>query len=664
MNDRGRLDPDQTEREIAGDVRKIMQGQDVRQDNADGAGGRRRPAQGSRGQSRSPQGGRRQGAASGDAAQGGRVPGSAADRTAQGNRAYARGGNRNARDAEAGQASRGNRAQGGNAQNRRAGRAVQGGNAQSGSAGSVPQRRTAGGSRRPAGDPAGSPAGRRPGRGRGRRRETPEERAARIAYEKERKARKRRLSRPYQIISWAFIAIFILLMGNLVYFNVYEKDSILSSPYNKRQDSLAKFVVRGPIMSSDGQTLAYTQENADGTDTRIYPYSNEYAHVVGYTVNGKGGLESVCNYDLLTAHNNLWDQIVNGFEDRRNPGDTVVTTLDTRMQDAAWNALGDYNGAVVAMEPKTGRILCMVSKPSFDPNTLASDWDSIVSDSSSSVLLNRATQGLYAPGSTFKIITSLAYLRAHGTISDFSWDCTGSIDVDGNTIHCAGGEVHGTVDFTHAFAESCNTAFSEIGLETGVSGLTDAAETFLIGKSLPCDISASKSRWNLTSSDSNYILAMTAFGQAQTSVTPYQMLLITSAVANDGTLMTPYLIDRVETDGGTVISRTGNKTYRRLITEDEASVLKGLMEAVVSEGTGTGLSGQSYSAAGKTGTAQYTMSDGSTGTHSWFVGFSNVDDPDLAVAAIAENGGSGASTALPIVKAVFDTYYANGLNAG
>lgn len=662
MNGRGRLDPDQTEREIAGDVRKIMQGEDVRQGDSAGAGTGRRPEQGSRGQSRSPQAGKRE---SGERPlQEGYAQRAGSGRTAQGARVHGSGSNRAVQGAGAGRAVRENHAQSRNAQNGAANRSAQSRNAQRRAAGRAPQNGTAGDPRQSAGRMSGSAGGRRPGRGRGRRRETPEERAARIAYEKDLKARRRRLSRPYQIISWAFIAIFILLMGNLVYFNVYEKDSILSSPYNKRQDALAKFVLRGPIKSSDGQTLAYTQENADGTDTRVYPYSNEYAHVVGYTVNGKGGLESVCNYDLLTAHNNLWDQIVNGFEDKRNPGDTVVTTLDTRLQDAAWNALGDYNGAVVAMEPKTGRILCMVSKPSFDPNTLASTWDSIVSDSSSSVLLNRATQGLYAPGSTFKIVTSLAYLRAHGTISDFSWDCTGSIDVDGNTIHCAGGEVHGTVDFTHAFAESCNTAFSEIGLETGVAGLTDAAESFLIGKSLPCDISASKSRWNLRSSDSNYILAMTAFGQAQTSVTPYQMLLITSAIANDGTLMTPYLIDHVETDGGTVISSTDNKSYGRLITSDEASVLKGLMEAVVSEGTGTALAGQSYSAAGKTGTAQYTMSDGSIGTHAWFVGFSNVDDPDLAVAAIAENGGSGASAALPIVKAVMDTYYANGLNAG
>ncbi|MGN0255584.1 MAG: peptidoglycan D,D-transpeptidase FtsI family protein [Chordicoccus sp.] len=504
---------------------------------------------------------------------------------------------------------------------------------------------------------ASSAYGRRPSGRRRRVKEDPQERKRRLVAEKAEKKQRKKATRPYAIISYVCIGLFVLLIANLVYFNVYSKFSVLNSPYNKRQDTMAAYVVRGAIKSSDGKNLAYTDVASDGTETRVYPYANEYAHVVGYNTNGKGGLESVCNYDLLSSHTNVLDQVVNGFKNQKNPGDTVVSTLDSRLQDTAYNALGDYNGAVIVMEPKTGKILAMVSKPDFDPNTLASTWNELVADSGSSQLLNRATQGLYAPGSTFKIVTSLAYLRKHGTLDGFSWDCTGSVDVGDGTIHCYDGEAHGQEDYTLAFAYSCNTAFSQIGLDVGAQLLTDTAKSLLIGKSLPCDITASKSRWNLSDTDSDYLLAQTAFGQGKTQVTPYQMLLITSAVANNGTLMTPYLIDHTENTYGTTISTTKATAYKQLMTSNEASVLKSLMEAVVSEGTGSSLSGRSYSVAGKTGSAEYTKSDGTMGTNSWFVGFSNVDDPDIAVVAIAEDGGPGSQTAVPIASQIFDEYY-------
>ena len=516
-------------------------------------------------------------------------------------------------------------------------------------------RRRAEAERRAANDYNRRPSGRNGGRRRVK--EDPEEKKRRLAAEKAAKKQRKKATRPYAIISYVCIGLFVLLIANLVYFNVYSKFSVLNSPYNKRQDTMAAYVVRGTIYSSDGNKLAYTSTASDGTDTRVYPYANEYAHVVGYNSNGKSGLESVCNYDLLSSHTNILDQIVNGFKGQKNPGDNVVSTLDSRLQDTAYNALGDYNGAVIVMEPKTGKILAMVSKPDFDPNTIASTWNELVADSGSSQVRNRATQGLYAPGSTFKIVTSLAYLRKHGTIDGFSWDCTGSIDVGDGTIHCYDGESHGQEDYTQAFANSCNTAFSQIGLDVGAQILTDTAESLLIGKSLPCDITASKSRWKLTDTDSDYILAQTAFGQGKTQVTPYQMLLITSVVANNGTLMTPRLIDHIENTAGQTVSSTKASAYKQLMTSDEASVLKSLMEAVVSEGTASALSGRSYSVAGKTGSAEYTKSDGTMGTNSWFVGFSNVDDPDIAVVAIAEDGGPGSQTAVPIASQIFEEYY-------
>ena len=308
------------------------------------------------------------------------------------------------------------------------------------------------------------------------------------------------------------------------------------------------------------------------------------------------------------------------------------------------------------MEPKTGKILAMVSKPDFDPNHLASNWDELVSDDSNSSLLNRATQGAYPPGSTFKIVTSLAYLREHGSLDGFSFDCEGSITVGEHTIHCYNDTVHGEEDFATAFAKSCNSAFAQIGLDLGAGALKSASEDLLFNKKLPIDITYRKSRFSLESSAGKPLLMQTSIGQGNTLVSPMHMAMITSAVANEGELMTPYLIDRVENDNQDKVSETEPDTYKRLLTVKEANALKELMIDVVENGTGKKLKGEGYTAAGKTGSAEYDQG-GERQTHSWFVGFSNVEDPDIVVSVIAEGAGTGSEVAVPIAKAVFNEYY-------
>ena len=284
---------------------------------------------------------------------------------------------------------------------------------------------------------------------------------------KKQKKAKRRKNREYTIVSYFFVLIFVSLIGYMAYFNIWERDAITSSPYNSRQNQAEDRIVRGSILSSDGQALAYTQVDDQGNETRIYPYGNMFAHVVGYEANGRNGLESLANSSLMSTHHEYVDRLKNEILELKNPGDNVVTTLNTRLQEVAYNALGGYNGAVVVMDPKTGAVLASVSKPDFDPNTVEANWDSLVNDSTNSSLLNRATQGAYPPGSIFKIVTALTYLREHGTLDDFSYNCTGSITQEGHTIPCIYGEVHGQVDFTTAFAESCNTAFVQMGLDLG-----------------------------------------------------------------------------------------------------------------------------------------------------------------------------------------------------
>ena len=474
---------------------------------------------------------------------------------------------------------------------------------------------------------------------------------------KKQKKAKRRKNREYTIVSYFFVLIIVSLIGYMAYFNIWERDAITSSPYNSRQNQAEDRIVRGSILSSDGQALAYTQVDDQGNETRIYPYGNMFAHVVGYEANGRNGLESLANSSLMSTHHEYVDRLKNEILELKNPGDNVVTTLNTRLQEVAYNALGGYNGAVVVMDPKTGAVLASVSKPDFDPNTVEANWDSLVNDSTNSSLLNRATQGAYPPGSIFKIVTALTYLREHGTLDDFSYNCTGSITQEGHTIPCIYGEVHGQVDFTTAFAESCNTAFVQMGLDLGADAIQETAEDLLFNQELPISLDYRKSTIDLKESEGIPFLMQSSIGQGTTLVSPMHMAMIVSAIANGGELMEPYYIDHVENDAGDVVKTTSPSTYKELMSESEAETLKNLMAEVVNSGTGTQLSGESYSAAGKTGSAEYEGSDGSIQTHSWFVGFSNVEDPDLVVAVIAEGAGTGSKVALPIAHEIFNAYY-------
>lgn len=465
--------------------------------------------------------------------------------------------------------------------------------------------------------------------------------------------RKRARNREYTFVSYFFVLIFISMIGYLVYFNVAESEEFINSPYNTRQDTFSDRVVRGTILSSDGQVLANTQVYEDGTEERVYPYENIFSHVVGYDSNGKSGLESEANFSLLTSHEFFLDQMKNEFRGEKNQGDTVVSTLDSNLQVTAYNALGDRRGAVVAIEPSTGKILVMVSKPDFNPNTLEQDWEALVNDDTNSSLLNRATMGQYPPGSTFKVVTALDYFREKGTLEGYSYLCQGSITMEGHTINCYNGTVHGQEDFYSAFANSCNCAFADMGTGLGGSSLKKTSEDLLFNKELPFT-SYRKSSFSLDGNSGTPLIMQTSIGQGNTLVSPFHMALITCAIANKGVLMVPYLIDKVQNVTGETVSETEPEAYKRLMSENESNLLGKLMEGVVNNGTASALSGRGYTAAGKTGSAEF---DEQGSSHSWFIGYSNVEDPDLVVAIIVENGGTGSEAAVPIAGQLFDAYY-------
>lgn len=465
--------------------------------------------------------------------------------------------------------------------------------------------------------------------------------------------RKRARNREYTFVSYFFVLIFISMIGYLVYFNVAESEEFINSPYNTRQDTFSDRVVRGTILSSDGQVLANTQVYEDGTEERVYPYENIFSHVVGYDSNGKSGLESEANFSLLTSHEFFLDQMKNEFRGEKNQGDTVVSTLDSNLQVTAYNALGDRRGAVVAIEPSTGKILVMVSKPDFNPNTLEQDWEALVNDDTNSSLLNRATMGQYPPGSTFKVVTALDYFREKGTLEGYSYLCQGSITMEGHTINCYNGTVHGQEDFYSAFANSCNCAFADMGTGLGGSSLKKTSEDLLFNKEFPFT-SYRKSSFSLDGNSGTPLIMQTSIGQGNTLVSPFHMALITCAIANKGVLMVPYLIDKVQNVTGETVSETEPEAYKRLMSENESNLLGKLMEGVVNNGTASALSGRGYTAAGKTGSAEF---DEQGSSHSWFIGYSNVEDPDLVVAIIVENGGTGSEAAVPIAGQLFDAYY-------
>lgn len=475
--------------------------------------------------------------------------------------------------------------------------------------------------------------------------------------DKGKKAKKGKKNREFAVVTYSFLGAFLCLMGYFVYFQFVESEQFINSPYNKRQELFARNVIRGEIYSADGVTLAETLVDEQGNETRSYPYGRIFSHVIGYSTHGRSGVEEMANFSLLRSNLFYVEKAVSQIKGEKSPGDSVTTTLDYDVQLCAFDALGRYDGAVVVMEPKTGKILAMVSKPDFDPNTIASDWDEIVGEEGeSSALLNRATQGLYPPGSTFKIFTTLAYIRQNPDYEDYSYQCTGKFTHGNKTIHCHGNKRHGTQTLKEAFANSCNSAYASLGLELDIAEFGEMCDGLLFNTGLPTTFESSKSSFVLSEEDLSSAVMETSIGQGKTLVTPLHMALITSAIANDGVLMTPYVIDHTTDNEGNLVEQYEPKEYQTLFTAEEAAILQEYMQAVVDEGTASKLSNDVYDVYGKTGSAEFSSSSDSS--HSWFVGYAHREGgEDIAVAVIVEDSGVGSEYAVPIAREIFDEYY-------
>lgn len=455
------------------------------------------------------------------------------------------------------------------------------------------------------------------------------------------------------MIAGVFSVLFVAICGYLAHYVHFDSQQVINNAYNtKRQEIVGQKTIRGDILSADGQILATTPEGSDG---REYPFGEVFAHAVGYASNGRMGVEQSANMYLVSSNVPLNDKLQDDLADKKHMGNTVITTFDPRLQEIAHNALGIYDGAVIVTEPSTGRILAMVSKPDFDPNEIREIWDDILADETSSVLLNRVTQGLYPPGSTFKILTALEYIREDPEdYESYRFDCKGSYTKDGDTINCFHGTRHGNVDFRLSFAKSCNSSFANMGLMLDRGAFRETLDSLYFDKALPVDLVTNKSSVSDTILYDDGSMLQTAIGQGMTQITPIHVAMITAMIANDGEMMRPYMIERVEAADGSVVKQYAPESLGHPITEQEAEALQGLMASVVEEGTGTRLQSQSYSAAGKTGSAEYNSASDS---HAWFTGYTYDTEHPVQITVIMEGAGSGGEYAVPVARRILDQYY-------
>lgn len=457
------------------------------------------------------------------------------------------------------------------------------------------------------------------------------------------------------ITTYLVVATFLGMVVYLCYFVATSEQEVLNNSFNSRQEILIAQNYRGDILSDKGDKLATTTLDSEQNETRVYPYGEIFSHVVGFSTHGRTGVEAASNYYLITSSAPITDKVVNDVAGNKNPGDDVYTTLNTHVQETAYKALGVYDGAIIVTEPATGKIIAMVSKPGFDPNTIDADWETLTKDKSSGKLLNRATQGLYPPGSTFKIVTALEYIKENpDTYNNYGFQCNGRFTLGDSTIQCYHGSNHGYVDFKSSFAKSCNSSFANIGTKLNKVAFRKTLDELLFNQELPVKFVYGTSSVHMEESLSDEEIIQTSIGQGKTQITPLHLNMITCAIANNGSLMKPYVVDCVTNSNNSIVKQFKSSNYGKLMSAEEAEILRDMMKSVVTNGTATFLKNADYTSAGKTGSAEYNSKGDS---HAWFTGFAPADNPKVCVTIIVEGAGSGGDYAVPMAKRLFDAYF-------
>ena len=490
------------------------------------------------------------------------------------------------------------------------------------------------------------------------------------------------MNRALRRISIAVLVMFVLLLININYLQGFEPASLATKPNNARAFEAQFQYQRGSIVTSDGVTIAQSIPSGDVYKfLRKYPHGAEYAPVTGYdTLYSETGIEYYENTVLNGSDSSL---TVRNFIDlltgKPRKGANVTLTINAKAQDAAWNALQhDTNGkpgAVVALNPQTGAILAMASYPSYDPNVLATHSgdklnavDKALLQQAGNPLLNRAINFTWPPGSTFKIVTSSAYLAQNPNSTtqtnvysptQLKLPQTTHVLTNNNGEVCGNGS--GQVPLITAFAQSCDTTFGSLGMNLKAPTLNNFAGLF--------GMNSTKLRIPMPVTQSNYVIppsqALTAFsaiGQYSDTVTPLQEAMFAASIANGGKLMTPYLVKQVTASDLSTVQTTSPTELSQAVSPTVATDLGQMMLAVVQESDGTAnafnTAAVGFTMAGKTGTAQNGVNNTNL-NDAVFTCYAPYDNPQIAVGVIIQGGGYGATAAAPIAVQVIKAYLAS-----
>lgn len=442
-------------------------------------------------------------------------------------------------------------------------------------------------------------------------------------------------------VFWFYFILFLSMILYLLNFSIVESKSIIGNSYNPRINRLENTdIIRGDILDKNGEIIATTENNI-----RKYPYGEIFSHIVGFNSNGKSGVEVKYNFDLTKLNNEIYQR----FKKEANKNsplkaNSLVLTIDKNLQQFVYEKLNKRKGAVVVMNSKTGEIVSMVSYPDFNPQTINENFEKLKSDEINTPLLNRATQGLYPPASVFKIITAIAFIEENIDWKNYTYNCTGEYTVEDKKISCFNGNKHGKVNLEKALAQSCNTFFASLSNDLKPSSVKKVAEKFLFNKDINFPLEYKNSSFTLENSANINEILQTYIGQGKTLTTPLHIALIGSAIANNGVIMKPYIIDSILNYDGKTISKNMPKQLTTAIDLNIANEVRNMLEKVVEEGTAKKAQNTSISISGKTGTAQI---DGEK-DHTWFLGMAPAENPSMVISIILEN--SGASDIVEISK--------------
>jgi penicillin-binding protein A len=476
------------------------------------------------------------------------------------------------------------------------------------------------------------------------------------------------MNRAVRRVSVACLLLFFALIANANILQVVDAKSLRNNPHNSRVLLRTYSRPRGQIVV-DGAAVARSQATPDALKyLRIYPEGPEYAPITGYysLTEAATGIERAEDGVLSGEDDRLFVRRLQDLLSGRSiRGGSVVLTIDSAAQDAAYTGLKGQAGAVVAIDPRTGKILALATSPSYDPSRLTSHdtasvaaaWKALNAEKDNP-LVDRALSETYPPGSLFKIVTSAAALAGGDTPSTvIPAPHQLTLPQTSNPLNNFGDEVcakSGKMTLADALRISCNTAFGALGLKLGGDALQKQAEAFGMDDnnlSVPIPTATSVFPSNLNPPET----AQSAIGQFDVRITPLQAAMIAAAVANKGALMKPYLVDQILGPDLTVIDQTKPQLLSQAVSPQVAAELTQMMVGVVAHGTGTAARISGVTVAGKTGTAQHGAN---TAPHAWFIAFAPAQNPVVAVAVLVENGGAlgsdatGGKIAAPIAAQV------------